>query len=301
MGPSLVSLACRASRDAGVNRSIIAVSRFTEPGVAERIATAGAIPLVADLLDGRAIEQLPDVPNVIFMVGQKFGTADNPSSTWALNALLPGLVMQRFASSKLVAFSTGNVYPFVPVDSAGSAESDPLDPVGEYAMSAVARERILTFLAGSQHTCVTVLRLNYAVEVRYGVLRDLADRIWRREAIDLTMGYVNVIWQRDANSIALRSLSYSAVPPFVMNVTGRERLSVRALAQRLGDRLGVAPTFVGRESDTALLSDASRCHELLDPATVETETIIDWVASWVRGGGRSFGRPTHFEEREGGF
>jgi nucleoside-diphosphate-sugar epimerase len=301
MGPSLVRLAQRASDEAGVQRTVTAVSRFTDSVAADRLAAAGVDTLALDLLEPEALDQLRDAPNVIYMAGQKFGTAADPASTWALNALLPGLVMRRFASSRLVVFSTGNVYPFVPVDSVGSVETDPLAPVGEYAQSATARERIVTFFSQRQRTPVSILRLNYAVELRYGVIRDLADKIWRREAIDLSMGYVNVIWQRDANSVALRSLAHCEVPPFVVNVTGSEKLSVRALAERLGDRLGLMPQLSGSEAETALLSDASRCRELFGPVKLETDTMVDWVAGWVRHGGRSFGKPTHFDEREGEF
>jgi nucleoside-diphosphate-sugar epimerase len=301
MGPSLVRLARRASEKGGASRRIVAVSRFQTPGVAEALATDGVEPIVCDLLDPDSLTALPDLSNVIFMVGQKFGTTGDPAATWALNAFLPGVVARRFSTSNLVVFSTGNVYPLIATGGSGPSETDPTGPIGEYAQSALARERVMAFFSTTQQTPTAILRLNYAVELRYGVLRDLADRIWHREPIDLTMGYVNVIWQRDANSVALRALAHCTVPPLVLNLTGTEKLSVRELAFGLGKRLGVDPIFSGQEASTALLSDASRCEKLFGPPSVSVETVLDWVADWVQGRGRSLGKPTHFEEREGRF
>ena len=301
MGPSLARLAHRAAEQAGVRRRVFAVSRFGTPGVAEALGAHGVETIMCDLLDPVALTHLPDVPNVVFMAGQKFGTSADPTTTWTLNAVLPGMVLQRFPTSRAVVFSSGNVYPLVPITGAGSVEQDPLEPIGEYAESVVARERVVTFLGEVQQTPLTILRLNYAVELRYGVLRDLADRLWRGEPVDLTMGYVNVIWQRDANAIALRSLAHCGVPATTLNVAGPEKLSVRALAERLGERLGRDPVFAGEEAPTALLSDASRCVELFGPPTLSVDTLIQWVAEWVRAGKASLGLPTHFEEREGKF
>lgn len=301
MGPSLARLARRAAKDAGLPRRIIAASRFTTPGLQKALTVDGIETVACDLLEPGELERLPDVPNVVFMAGQKFGTSADPAATWTLNALLPGLVARRFAGSRLVVFSTGNVYPLTAVDTRGPTETDPVQPVGEYAQSALARERIVTFLATRHESPAAILRLNYAVELRYGVLRDLADRVWRREPVDLSMGYVNVIWQRDANAVALRSLSLCSVPPTVLNVTGTEKLAVRVLATRLGQRLGVVPRFAGEEAPTALLSDASRCGDLFGPPTVDIDTLIHWVADWVQRGGSTLGKLTHFEEREGVF
>ena len=301
MGPSLVRLARRASKRAGTPRRILAVSRFRTAGLAEALVAHGVKPIVCDLLDPHAVASLPEAPNVILMAGQKFGTTGDPGVTWARNVFLPGVVAQRFVGSRMVVFSTGNVYPLTSTNGMGSSETDPTGPIGEYAQSALARERIVTHFSTAQQTPVAIVRLNYAVELRYGVLRDLADRIWCRKPIDLTMGHVNVIWQRDANSVAVRALAHAAVPPFVLNVTGPGTLKVRDLALGLGKRLGVRPVFTGREASTALLSDASRCLELFGPPTVPVETLLDWVAEWVRHGGRSLARPTHFEEREGRF
>jgi nucleoside-diphosphate-sugar epimerase len=301
MGPSLARLARRASDAAGRSRRVVAVSRFGTAGLAEGLSEAGVEPVRCDLLDPRALSRLPDAPNVVFMAGQKFGTAVDPAATWALNAFLPGAVVRRFSAARIVVFSTGNVYPLVPVASGGASEDHPVGPIGEYAQSALARERLVAFFAGRQGTPVVLLRLNYAVELRYGVLRDLADRVAQREPIDVTMGWVNVIWQRDANSVALRALARGTAPPLVLNVTGPETLRVRDLALQLGERLGSEPRFTGAEAETALLSDASRCHALFGPPTVSAATALSWVADWVRRGGGSLEKPTHFQERGGRF
>jgi nucleoside-diphosphate-sugar epimerase len=301
MGPSLARLARRAADEAGNPRRVIAVSRFRSAGVRHRLQAHGVETVAADLLKPAQLAELPEAANVVLMVGQKFGTTDEPAMTWALNAYLPATVMQRFPAARIVVFSTGNVYPLVPVTGRGAVETDPVVPVGEYAQSALARERLVTFFATRQGTPLTILRLNYAVELRYGVLRDLADRLAAHQPVDLTMGWVNVIWQRDANAIALRALAASAIPPLMLNVTGPEKLSVRELAMRLGERLGVTPTFAGTEADTALLSDAARCHARFGQPTVDAATVLDWVADWVRRGGSSLAKPTHFDERTGQF
>lgn len=300
MGPSLVRLALAAIERAGARREVIAVSRFSDRRVARDLEAHGVGVVVCNLLDERAVRELPDAPNVILMAGHKFGTDDDPAATWALNALLPAIVARRYAEARIVAFSTGNVYPFSDAAGPGPSESDPTGPVGEYAQSALARERILTFLSNVQRTPLAILRLNYAVELRYGVLRDLADRLVAGEPIDLAMGWVNLVWQRDAVSAALRAFAHCTVPPFVLNVTG-PKCSVRHLATALAARLGVEPRFRGAEAPTALLSDASRCARLFGPPTLPLETLIDWVADWVGRGGRSLDKPTHFEEREGRF
>ena len=301
MGPSLARLARRASEAAGIDRRVIAVSRFGTPGVTDALERVGVETIPSDLLDSARLAALPDASNIIMMAGQKFGTDADPAATWALNALLPGLVVRRFATARIVVFSTGNVYPLTDAQGPGCGEDHPVGPVGEYAHSALARERIVTYVTGRHRTPCVIMRLNYAVELRYGVLRDLADHLVRREPIDLTMGSVNLIWQRDANAIALRLLAHSAVPPLVVNVTGSETLSVRSLTKALAARLGVEPVFTGSEAPTALLSNASRAHELFGGPTVEVETLIAWTADWVRRGGASLDRPTHFEEREGRF
>lgn len=301
MGPTLALLARRASDQAGNRRRVIGVSRFTDPNVRRKLDRLGVRTVAADLLSRDAIKALPDAPHVIFMAGQKFGTSGNPSRTWASNAYMPALVAERFAASRIVAFSSGNVYPLSDSDGRGPAEADPVAPVGEYAQSVLARERLFEHFSERRRTRIAIMRLNYAVEPRYGVLRDIADRVSGRRPIDLAMGHVNVIWQRDANSVALRLLERCTVPPFVLNVTGTRPLRVRWLAERFGDLLGVRPMFRGREEPTALLSDASQCQSLFGPSTVDVETMIARVAQWVQAGGPGLGKPTHFEERGGRF
>jgi nucleoside-diphosphate-sugar epimerase len=301
MGPSLARLARRGSEEAGVVRRVIAVSRFSDPGIRESLAQGGVESIGGDLLDPAFLAGLPEAPNVVFMAGQKFGTTDDSPRTWAINAFLPGLVAQRFAASRMVAFSTGNVYPLWPVESEGPTEADPVGPIGEYAQSALARERVLEFHAERNGTPMAILRLNYAIEPRYGVLRDLADRVRTGRPVDLGMGRVNLIWQRDANAIALAAFSHCGVPPLVLNLAGRPAHRVRWLAQELGRRLGRRPKFEGKEQDTALLSNASHLEARFGAPPTGIGEMLDRVAEWVQAGGRSLGKPTRFEEREGRF
>jgi len=301
MGPSLARLAQRASAESGVARRIIGVARFSAPGVREALERSGIETVAADLLDRDALAGLPDVPNIVYMAGQKFGTSGDQPRTWATNVLAASLAAERFTGSRIVAFSTGNVYPLTPVASGGPREADPVGPVGEYAQSALGRERVLEFWSRRHGTRVAILRLNYAIEPRYGVLRDLADQVLRGEPIDLAMGHVNVIWQRDANAIALRALAHAASPPLVLNVTGPAAVAIRDLAARFGKSLGVAPRLAGAERDTALLSNAARCAELFGPPPTSLDAMVASVADWVRQGGAGLGKPTRFEEREGRF
>ena len=299
MGPSLARLAHRASQAAGVCRKVIAIARFSSAGLRAALESDGVETIEGDLFDREGLRRLPDAPNLIYMVGQKFGTTGEEARTWAVNAYLPGVVAQRFPSSRVVAFSTGNVYPLSPGDGPGPGENDPVGPIGEYAESALARERVLEFFSRTNATPMALLRLNYAVEPRYGVLRDIADRVWAGEPVDLAMGMVNVIWQRDANAVALRALAHCAVPPLVLNVTGRPAVSVRWIAEEFGQRWGRVPEFTGDEGVTALLSNAARMEAMFGAPEVGIEQMIDVVGEWVERGGRSLGKPTHFGEREG--
>ncbi len=301
MGLTLARLARRAADLAGVKRRVIAVSRFSEEGVAERLEAAGIEVLRADLLLRDALAALPDVPNIIHMAARKFGTSGSAADTWAMNAYLPGMVAERFAASRIVAFSTGNVYPLLPVASGGPTEETPLAPVGEYGTSALARERILTYFSQRNNTPMALLRLNYAIDLRYGVLVDLATKIVRGEPIDVSMSAVNIIWQRDASAACLRALADCTTPPFVLNLTGPETLSVRWLAAELGKRLGIEPTLVGEEQPTALLNNASRCHQRYGYPTVSPGQMLDWVAGWVSQGGVTWAKPTKFQVRDGKF
>jgi nucleoside-diphosphate-sugar epimerase len=287
MGPSLARMARRALDAAGgaaARRTVYAVSRFGgEAGAAtERLLREAGVRIVrADLTDRAQVDALPDAANVVFMAGQKFGTRDGAATTWAMNAWVPALCAARYAGSRAVVFSTGNVYPLVPVTSGGAREADAPGPVGEYAMSCLGRERLWEWFAGRDGTPAAIVRLNYACALRYGVLTDLARRVWAGEPVDVTMGAVNVIWQGDANRLALLALAHAAVPPLVLNVTGAETLRVRDLA--------------------ALLSDVSRMRTLLGEPAVDTGTLLDWTATWVRDGGALLDKPTRFEVRDGGF
>jgi nucleoside-diphosphate-sugar epimerase len=215
--------------------------------------------------------------------------------------LLPALVADRYPTSRIVAFSTGNVYPFVPVGLGGATEDTPLGPVGEYAQSALGRERIFQFFSERNHTPVMLLRLNYAIDLRYGVLLDIGQKVFERRPIDVTMGHVNVIWQGDANSVALRSFGLAQSPPVVLNLTGPETVAVRWIARRFGEHFGVEPILEGKEADTALLSNAARCHKLFGYPSVTVEQMIEWVAEWIGMGGATLAKPTHFEARDGRF
>ena len=301
MGPSLVRLARRASDEAGLGRRVIAVARFSEPGPAAALRAHGVEVIAGDLFDRELLAGLPDAPNVVYMVGQKFGTTGEEARTWAINAYLPGLAAERFARARIVAFSTGNVYPLAPIESDGPVETDPVGPVGEYAESALARERVLEFFSRKNGTPMAILRLNYAVEPRYGVLRDIADRVRAGAPVSLAMGRVNVIWQRDANAIALRALAHAAVPPLVLNVTGRPAVPVRSIAEAFGRRFGVEPVWSGAEAPTALLSDAAKMEAMFGRPDVGVEEMIARIAEWVEQGGRSLGKPTHFSVRDGRF
>jgi nucleoside-diphosphate-sugar epimerase len=301
MGPTLCVMARRALDERGSRARVIAVARFSEPGLEARLAAAGVETRRADLAERAQVARLPEAPNVLFLAGRKFGAATSPSLTWAANVLVPVHVIERWPDARLVAFSTGNVYPLVPVSSGGARETDPVGPVGEYAMSCLGRERLFQHAAETRGTRILILRLNYAVELRYGVLVDIGRRILAGEPVDLRMGYVNVIWQGDANARALQGLALAASPAAVLNVTGPEVVSVRWLAEELGRRLGRPPIFTGTEAPDALLSNAARSIALFGPPTISLETMLDWTAEWLRRGGRLLDKPTRFEEREGRF
>lgn len=301
MGPSLTAMVKRAADALGDRRRVVAVSRWGNAADAERLERMGVTLVRADLLDGDVWQRLPDAANVVFMAGQKFGTTAAPSLTWMTNTVLPARAAERYRDARIVAFSTGNVYPLTPASGGGSREGDPLSPLGEYAASCVGRERVFEDAAARWGTRVALIRLNYAVDLRYGVLVDVARRILQGEAIDLAMGYVNCIWQGDASAIALRSLPLASAPPFVLNVTGRERLCVRAVALELGRLLGRAPCFTGDEGDDALLSNTDRAQALFGVPSVTEGRLAAWVATWALSGGRMLGKATRFERRDGAF
>jgi hypothetical protein len=302
MGPSLARLARRAIDQAGVKKRVIAVARFTNDRLLSEFAAQGIEAIASDLLDRGSLDQLPDIENVIFMAARKFGTSGEEHLTWAMNTYLPGLVAERYRDSRIVTFSTGNVYPLRQLVDGGAVETTAVAPVGEYAQSALGRERMFEYGSMRWHTPVVILRLNYAVELRYGVLVDIGLSVFERRPIDLGMPRVNVIWQRDANSWCLRSFAHCQSPPLVLNITGPETLSVRELALEFGQHFGVEPTFVSsREGHTALLSDARKARGLFGSPTVQPKEMIEWIANWIRDGGSMLNKPTHFQTRDGKF
>jgi nucleoside-diphosphate-sugar epimerase len=296
MGPSLARMAKRAAPD----RRVIAVSRFSG-GSEDAFQSHGVETIRCDLLHEAAVAKLPDAENVIFLAARKFGSTGDESLTWAMNAVVPSIVCRRYASSRIVALSTGNVYPLVPRDSTGSRETDPPQPIGEYAMSCLAKERVFEHYSRAHGTRVAIVRLNYACDLRYGVLVDIAQKVWRGEPVDVKMGYFNTIWQGDACAMTLRALKHAASPPWIVNVTWPERLSVRATAEELGRLMNKPVRFQGQEAETALLSDASVALEKLGPLQMTTGELLQHVAHWVMLGGRTLNKPTHFEVRDGRF
>lgn len=302
MGPTLCMLARRALDLAGRGHDqVVAVSRWSSPRLAERLRLGGVKVVSFDLLGGADLSELPEAPHVVFMVGAKFGTAGRPDLAWAVNAALPARVALRYQRSRIVSLSTGNVYPLVPAASGGCCETDPVGPVGEYAMSCLGRERVFQHAAATRGTPVALARLNYAVDLRYGVLHDIGRSVLENEAVDVTTPAVNVVWQGYANNVVLRMLAYAAPEPFVLNLTGPETASVRRIAHRFGDLWGREPAFTGQEAPTALLSDASLCHRLFGYPQVPLGTLVDWQAAWLSRGLPTLGKPTKFGVRDGNF
>jgi len=301
MGPSLAVL-CRRAADAAKHKlEICAVSRFSNPTIRPWLEARGVKALECDLLEREALRQLPDADNVIYLVGLKFGTSDNPSLTWAMNTLVPAHVIERYPAARIAALSSGNVYPLAPVHSGGSVEADALTPLGEYANACVARERIFEFFSRRNGTPVVLIRLNYAAELRYGVLLDIARRVYADQAVNVSTGYLNCIWQGDANEFIVRSLALANSPSAALNLTGPTKLSVSKLALRLGELMGRTPQIVGTESDTALLSNSARALALLGQPPTPIEKTLQWTAHWVVHGGRTLDKPTHFEVRDGNY
>lgn len=301
MGPSLARMAKRASDAASVPRRVFGVDLFPAGDQESLLQSVGIETIRCDLLDPDQLRKLPDARNVVFMVGMKFGATGQEALTWALNVYLPGMVAQKYRNSRIVAFSTGNIYGLTPVTNGGSVETDSPNPQGEYAMSCLGRERIFEHFSHSLGTPMALIRLNYAIELRYGVLVDLAQRVHAGEPVDLTMGHVNVIWQGDAVAMILRAFDHASSPPLVANVAGPEVLSVRRLAEQFGSIMGKPVTFTGAESPDALLSDGQLGYTLFGRPQVSVQRMIRWIADWVMRGGESLGKPTHFEVRNGKF
>lgn len=301
MGPTLAVQARRAADAAGHKLEVVAVSRFSDAVSRRWLEERGVKVFGCDLLDGQAVTRLPDAENLIYLVGLKFGTSQNPAATWAMNTLVPARVCERFPRSRIVALSTGNVYPLSEVSRGGSVETDALTPLGEYANAAVARERIFEFHSQCNGTALTLLRLFYAVELRYGVLVDVARKVHAGEAIPLANGTFNCIWQGDANEMILRALALVSSPPSTWNLCRSEIFSVRQIATRFGELLGRQPEFTGSESGTALTANATRLCARLGAPRTPIDVMLRWTAHWVKQGGRDLGRPTHFEVRDGNY
>ena len=299
MGPDLARLAQKASVLAGVPRRVIAASRFTDQEAKQSLVAHGIETITADLLDEQQLNSLPDAPNVIYMAGTKFGTTGNESFTWAMNTYLPARVAERFKKSRIVVFSTGNVYPLVPVFSGGASEKLAPAPLGEYAQSCLGRERLFEYQAGRHNTPLLIYRLNYANDVGYGVLLEIARAVLAEKEIDLRMGHVNAIWQGDANEIAIRSLLHCSHPPKLLNVTGPETISVREAALHFGMLLNKTPRFIHDEQPTALLSNASECMRLFGYPRVSLLEMMNIQAEWLLAGGKLKNKPTHFQARDG--
>ncbi len=301
IGPSISRMAKRASDQAGTPRRIIAASRFSRLEAKSRLEASGVETIAIDLLDAQQLESLPDVKNVIYLAGFKFGSWGQPSLTWAVNSYVPGLVMDRFRNSRIVAFSTGCVYGLSKVAMAGAIESDRLQPSDEYSMSCLGRERIIEHFSRENKTQAALLRLNYAVELRYGVLVDIAKMVYTGQTIDLTMGHVNVIWQGDANAMAICALEKTSSPPLVLNLVGPELLSIRRVAELFGEIFNKPVHFDGTESSTCFLSNGQLCHQMFGYPHVPVRRIIEWTAEWITESRTTNNQPTCFQERNGNF
>lgn len=301
MGPTLSRMLRRGCDQIGDRRRVLAVSRFSNPQARESLHAWNIETISCDLLDPEAVKRLPEAPHVFFMAGQKFGTSDAPEKTWAMNTLAPAYVADRFRNSNVVAFSTGCVYPLVAASSRGADEQTPLAPPGDYANSCVGRERIFTYFSNLHQTPVCLFRLCYAIDLRYGVLCDIASKVLSGHPVDVSMGWVNILWQRDANARAIQSLSLCQSPPFALNVTGIEKISVRDLALRIGELTHRTPRFLGLENEMAWIWDASKSYELFGAPTKTLDEMIHLTTTWLLRGGRTLGKPTHFEVSDGVF
>ena len=299
MGPGLARVAKQAIDKAGINKKIIGVARFSEPGLQEQLNSEGIETISADLLNEDDLQALPQEKNVLYLAGTKFGTTGKESLTWAMNSYLPGRVAQKFKNSRIVVFSTGNVYPLVPVVSGGATEDLPPEPIGEYAQSCLGRERIFQYFSLKNNTPVLIYRLNYANDVTYGVLHEIAKSVKENQPVDLSMGTASVIWQGDANEIAIRCLKHCSVPAKILNVTGPETVSLRWLAEQFGKMLGVTPEFINEERSTSFLSNAAESFRLFGYPKVTLKQMMGVILEWLNEGGKTLNKPTHFSERKG--
>jgi nucleoside-diphosphate-sugar epimerase len=301
MGTHLGMMLSKANSRSGAGGDIIGVSRFSDSTAREKIEASGVKTVVADLMNPAAVNDLPDADRIVYLVGRKFGTAGSENLTWAVNTLVPAAVCRRYAGKPILAYSTGAVYDRVSVDGGGAVESSPLTPLGEYANAAVGRERIFEYMSRETQTPVCLIRLFYSIDLRYGVLRDIGDKVFRDETIDLSMGHVNVIWQGDAINQSLMAFSRCAVPAEPLNITGSETLSVRSVAEKFGERLGRKPRFSGVPAPDALLGNTGKAVGLFGEPRVSVDRMIRWIAHWISIGGGSLNKPTHFEVRNGNY
>jgi nucleoside-diphosphate-sugar epimerase len=303
MGPTLARLLKNTINASGKNYRVIGVDRFHEGSerVRQMIEDNGIETVTCEMLEWDQLDALEKTPNVIYMAGFKFGSAQNEALTWAINTYLPGMVVQAFRGSRITALSSGNIYPFIPPSHGGSRETDPVAPIGEYAQSTLGRERIFSYWSGATETPVTLVRLNYAAELRYGVLLDIAETVYRGEPVDVTMGAMNCIWQGDANTAIIQSLELAEAPPRVLNLTGPETLSLRRVAGEFGRLFDLEAEYTGEEAETALLNNAADCFKLYGLPKVNAYRIMEWIAHWVKKGNPTLSKPTHFQTRNGKF
>ena len=301
MGPALAKLAKQAIDKAGLDKKVIGVSRFSEPGTQDELNEAGIETINTDLLQDDQLQALPDAKNVLYLAGTKFGTVGKESFTWAMNAYLPGRVADKFKHSSIVVFSTGNVYHLTPVTWGGATEDRLPEPVGEYAQSCLGRERVFQYFSSKNNTPILIYRLNYANDVTYGVLLDIAKSVKENRHIDLSMGAVNVIWQGDANEIAIRALNHCSFPAKILNVTGPETISVRWLAEQFGKMFRQTPVFINEEQPTALLSNAAESFRLFGYPKTAVKQVMELLVEYINQGGKTINKETHFQERKGKF
>jgi nucleoside-diphosphate-sugar epimerase len=301
MGPTLARRLQKALREAGRNTKVLAASRFQSASAVAELSDAGVETISCDLLDPAQVQSLPRVPNLLFLAGRKFGSAGDPELTWAMNTMVPAQVAQHFRDSRIVAFSTGNVYPFVTPERGGCVESDAPEAKGEYAQSCLGRERMFEYYSKQFQTPCLLFRLNYAVDLRYGVLVDIARQVYEGKPVNLSVPAVNVLWQGDANSYAMRSLSLCASPARILNVTGPETIQVRRVAEYFARRFECELRFEGESSGLALLSNASACHAALGYPEVTSDQLMEAVATWVEAGGSTLNKATKFQVTDGKF
>lgn len=301
VGPSLAKLAVQSFEKLGKKNKVIGVSRFSEKGLQEELEGFGVRTHKADLLNKKDMLSLPDAPNVIYLAGVKFGTQGNEGLTWAMNSYLPGEVSARFKKSKIVVYSTGNVYPFMPVYSGGADEGMAPAPIGEYAQSCLGRERIFEYFSKKNNTPMLIFRLNYANDLRYGILLEVAKSVYKGESIDVRMGNVNVIWQGDSNEATLRSLLHCTSPANFLNITGPETVSIRWMANQFGKLFDKESLFTGEEQTNGILSNASKYFDLFGYPHVTLRKMIELTALWLKLGGETINKPTHFQERKGNY